>query len=372
MRSGLKIGISFYLDDSFYDIWANGAVQNIIFMYQLFQRIESVDNVCLAFGGNRKSPPKGLMLDSINIDFVPLEQAVEEIDVLIEMGLCITPEQAEKIHQRGGKTVSMRVGNDFIMDIESFIFEQPPARIFNGTKFDAVWTIPQYQDNCRSYYGIMHRAPVFVLPHLWSSLFVDKVIKRLEDLGVHFGYQPASGAKRISIFEPNISVTKTCYIPILLCEQAYRLKPELIRHVYACCTYDKREHPAFYNFIGRTDIVRENIMSVEKRFQLPDFMARYTDIVVSHQWENALNYTYYEALYGGYPLIHNSKLLPLGYYYTEFDASQGANVLLEVIECHDRYSHVYKERANDFIDRLSPFRIENIRAYEQAIKNLFL
>ena len=178
-------------------------------------------------------------------------------------------------------------------------------------------------------------------------------------------------ADHISIFEPNISVVKTSHIPILICEQAYRLDAEKIKHVYACNTYDKRDHPAFHNFIGRTRLVKDNILTVEKRFQFPDFMARYTDIVISYQWENALNYIYYETLYGGYPLIHNSPLLSVGYFYPAFNALQGAQILLDVIENHDKHLQVYKDQAQDFLNRLSPTHPTNLQAYEAALQDLF-
>ncbi|MDG6894635.1 DUF2827 family protein [Volucribacter amazonae] len=372
MRSGLHIGISFYLDDSFTDIWANGAVQNTIFMYQLFQQMGSVDRVSLAFDGNRTEPPAGLMLDDVDLAFIPLEQAVEEVDVLIEMGLSLSPAITDKMRQRGAKTVSMRVGNDFIMDIERFVFDQPAVRTFNGAQFDAVWTIPQHAESCRSYFSIMLRAPFFVLPQIWSPLFVDKVIKRINGLGIKFGYQSFRDGARISIFEPNITVMKTSHTPILLCEQAYRQNPQAIKHVYACCTYEKRQYPAFHNFIGRTDLVKEGVLTVEGRYQLPDFMARFTDVVVAHQWENALNYVYYETLYGGYPLIHNSELLPVGYYYPSFDALQGANILLNALENHDKYLSIYREQANDLIEKLSPYHRKNIEAHEQALQALFI
>ena len=94
-----------------------------------------------------------------------------------------------------------------------------------------------------------------------------------------------------------------------------------------------------FNFIGWTDLVRNGILSVEGRYQMPDFLSRYVDVVVSHQWENGLNYAYNDALYGGYPFIHNSKFLPkgVGYYYDQFDAKEGAKVLLDVIYHHDKH-----------------------------------
>ena len=33
------------------------------------------------------------------------------------------------------------------------------------------------------------------------------------------------------------------------------------------------------------------------------------DILLSHQWNNALNYLYLEALYKNIPLVHNSDFL---------------------------------------------------------------
>lgn len=50
-----------------------------------------------------------------------------------------------------------------------------------------------------------------------------------------------------------------------------------------------------------------------------------------------------DALYGGYPLVHNSKLLPkgVGYYYDQFDAFDGAKVLLDVIDNHDKQHAEY-------------------------------
>lgn len=110
-------------------------------------------------------------------------------------------------------------------------------------------------------------------------------------------------------------------------------------------------------------------MTVEGRYQMPDFLTRYVDVVLSHQWENGLNYAYNDALYVGYPFIHNSKLLPkgVGYYYNEFDAFEGAKVLLDVIENHDKYV----KRANEYLDSLLPTNSMNIYLYEKGLKRLF-
>lgn len=158
-----------------------------------------------------------------------------------------------------------------------------------------------------------------------------------------------------------------------MCEQAYRTAPEKLEHVYICNIYDRKDHPTFFNFIGRTDLVKDKIMSVEGRYQMPDFLTRYTDIVLAHQWENGLNYAYNDALYGGYPLVHNSKLLPkgVGYYYDQFDAFDGARVLLDVIDNHDKNHADYVKRANEYLETLSPYNPMNLFLYERELKRLF-
>lgn len=371
LNKNLYVGISFHLDDKCSDIWANGAVQNIIFLYQLLEKIPFVKKVSLVYLGGRSTPPDGLFINDIEIDFQPLDQVVHELDLLIEGTVMIDNSHCDIVHKNNGKVVSYRMGNDFILEMESFLFDKEPPRFFNGATYDAMWTIPQHENTCRSYFSIVSRSPLYVLPHIWTPFFAQKVINKLDSIGVEFGYKPGRKAKRISCFEANMNVVKTNYIPVLGCEQAYRQRPELIEHVYMCNTVNKKDHKAYHNFIGRTDIVKNNIMTVEGRFQMPDFLARYTDVVIAHQWENALNYAYYDALHGGYPLVHNSHMLPVGYQYRGFDAFDAANVLIDVIENHDKQYVSYQDKAKAFLATLAIDHPKNIAAHAHAIEDLF-
>lgn len=157
------------------------------------------------------------------------------------------------------------------------------------------------------------------------SIFCDQVIERLKkDHNLEFGYKPnfVEKGKRIASFEANMNIVKTSFIPILICEQAYRTDPSKIKHFYACNTYHKKDNPTFFNFIGRTQIVGKGIMTVEGRYQMPDFLTRYVDVVLSHQWENGLNYAYNDALYGD---IHSFTILN---YYRKVLAITMMNLML--------------------------------------------
>ncbi|OOF79557.1 hypothetical protein BKG93_10885 [Rodentibacter ratti] len=373
-----KVGITFNLESEITDIWANGANQNIIHLFHLFQHSKIIEDIVLVSWGTEKrtEPPSGFMLDNLNLKFAYIDDVIDELDVLIEGTLIIEPHLCDRMRKHGGKVVSYKIGNDYIMDTEYFLFDKPAGRTFNGATFDGIWLIPQHENTCRSYFSIMYSSPSYVVPAIWSPIFCDKVIKRLnEKHQLHFGYCPNHNdkSKRIACFEANINVVKTSFTPILICEQAYRTSPEKIKHFYACNTYDKKDNPTFFNFIGRTHIVKDNVMTVEGRYQMPDFLTRYVDIVLSHQWENGLNYAYNDALYGGYPFIHNSKLLPkgVGYYYDQFDAFEGAKVLLDVINNHDQHHEEYVKRANEYLSSLLPTNPVNIYLYEKEIKRLF-
>lgn len=178
---------------------------------------------------------------------------------------------------------------------------------------------------------------------------------------------------RISVMEPNISISKNCMLPILIGEEAYRNHPELIKHVYLCNTFDKKDDKAIFNYIGYTTAVKDGIMSVETRHITPLFLAEYTDILLSFQWELALNYMYYEALHGNYPLVHNSPMLKehhVGFYYDYFDAYDGERQLINAIKSYDADFDTHVKRNKELIEYLSPLNPKNIRKHQILIEKL--
>ena len=48
---------------------------------------------------------------------------------------------------------------------------------------------------------------------------------------------------------------------------------------------------------------------MRRRFRSVYFLTTYADVLVSYQWGHPVSYLHLEALYGGFPLVHNSPLL---------------------------------------------------------------
>ena len=70
-------------------------------------------------------------------------------------------------------------------------------------------------------------------------------------------------------------------------------------------------------------------------------------------------------------VIIGSPLLLYLTEYDEFDAFNGAKVLLDVIENHDKNHVQYVKRANEYLDSLLPTNPVNIYLYEKELKRLF-
>ena len=63
-------------------------------------------------------------------------------------------------------------------------------------------------------------------------------------------------------------------------------------------------------------------------------------------------------------------MLPVGYYYEEFDAEYGARVLVDVIKNHDYQHHQYIAQAKSFLNTLSITHEHNVMAHQYAVIRL--
>lgn len=364
----MRIGITVFISRKGGSIWSNGAMQHCVFLQQMLLRCPGVDRVHMINGGDGDQPDKALLLDKLGIQLVRFDDVKDEIDLLIECGAQIERSHEEHVHARGGKVIGFRFGNAYVIDTERVIHRQPSGSIMNGTRFDEIWTNEQHMHTCGQYWEVLNRCPVRSLPHIWSPLFVNMARAEMKQ-GVSFQYQPGRMPRRIAILEPNINIVKTCQIPMLICESLYRRHPELIGEIYVTNAFDLKEHETFARFCQSLDIVKDGICSFEHRYSAPWFIAKHADVVVSHQWENALNYLYYEVLEAGYPLVHSSPMLSgAGYQYDPFDIEIGSRQLELAITRHD--DHPRKERSDQVLEQVDLNSQGNISLYSRALSEL--
>lgn len=367
----LRIGVTISIRDANQSLWENGIFQNCILLVQMFKQLPEVADAVLVHGAGVKEIPAGLMLAETGTAIIGLEEALQSLDVVIEMSDQLPEDWVTEFRARGGRFVAMKVGNEYFIDVERSIYNMPHAGLFDRKVYDAIWTLPQYADCCVDYFSLTHRAPVKIVPHLWSPLFLEMGIRTLPE-GASFGYRPGRRRWRVNVFEPNLSMVKTSVIPMLACEEAYRANPRFAECFRFCNTINAKENAAFARFAQDLEIVRNGLSLFEGRLYFYQLMAHHGDCVVSHQWHNAQNYLYYETLHGGYPLVHNSPMIKdLGYFYPDFDCREGGEALLRAYAEHDTHLEAYREKAADFLRTLGITHRANIDAYRSELLALF-
>ena len=130
----------------------------------------------------------------------------------------------------------------------------------------------------------------------------------------------------------------------------------------------------FKSMIVNLDIVKNGTPKVKftPRYPVSHYLAESAEVVLSHQWENPLNYSYLDALYLNFPLVHNAEMIKdMGYYYPDFNAEIGSIQLQKAIEDHDKSAAKYNEYNHE---KLKRYTIENkklIETYKMLLENLY-
>lgn len=365
----LRVGVTIFLREGTQSIWENGIFQNGHFLLNLLEKSSHIQQLFLVNGGNGQINQANDVLVGTSIPVISMAEAMDAVDVIIELSAQLNPDWGREFVDKGGKIIGMRVANDFVLDAERMAFDMTPAMLFSRVPYHKIWTLPAFEKSCASYYQYGFDAPVEVMQHLWSPELIDK---GSEAQGLPFSYKPGRNRWRLAVLEPNLSTVKTSHMPMMVCDAAYRRDPQKIEHMYVFNTLAMKEHGAFVTFARCLDLVKHGIGTFEGRLPLFQIMNQLAEGVVSHHWENAQNYLYYELLHGGFPLIHNSDMLDgCGYYYPSFDPEQGGLALLQAIAEHDLNLGSYKADAQKFLWKLNPTNPANVQAYEASILELF-
>ena len=136
----------------------------------------------------------------------------------------------------------------------------------------------------------------------------------------------------------------------------------------------KHQHTHINDFLVSLNLWKSDSV---KRY-LNDWMAiydvlhNYTDIVVSHQWSNPLNYSYLDCFYLEYPLIHNAHMCKdAGYYYDSWNFDLAEEQLIQAMKFHDDNIEKYRYRCQKVLERFSPYNQTSIDIYDKLIDDLF-
>lgn len=341
-----RIGILIY---SGANLFINGIVQNAYFLLRCFQRCGyECDLLCQ---GKDPKPFEhgGLILKSITEDTFDFKQ----YQCIITGCAFLSMSEYNKCNELGIQTVDFTCGNHYMTDIQLFINGAGEKSTFHGSEKTASvgWTIPSYAFTL-AYMETIRRYPIHIVPHLWSPELLIERARRYHNISKEKLYYCMKRRVKMNliILEPNLNVQKAAVLPLVAAEWLWKRQPELINSVIV----SNVRHDVSKKFIKDltvpvTIIPRTSIEKILIEYNTVDAMP----VFVCNQMLNTLNYLYYELLYFGYPLIHNSPDIgDCGYKYDTIESC--AEQIVKAYTIHSKTYTSYLETAHAYLEQINP------------------
>ncbi len=349
----LRVGVTFgrASDDPTDLLWSSGIGQNCVLLVLLLQRLASICEVVVVDCSGAPAPHP--LAAWCGISTATAEEAADRLDLIIECGMRAPADAMHRFRERGGRLVSYMAGNSMAMNFEALASAMPHGEIVSAVPFDAVWITPQHWTMNRASCLLTRSDVVEQVPHIWDPIFVE-ARARAAGRNPFYKADRDTDALRVGILEPNVNVLKTFHLPLLACEEAFRLAPESIDNVLLFNTSLIKLVPHFLELTSSLDLFRAGKLFAEGRMPIAEVLHTHVDAVVVHQWENDLNYLYWDVLWSGHPLIHNSPSIEgVGYAYASFDPADGGRAIVDASRRHRGRAAAARAEAMAFLHRFS-------------------
>ena len=366
----INIGITVNIDKPTESLFSNGLKQNAITFLETFSACKNVEKAYFVNLGSQKDlsqSPWQEYQDNI-IDF---NQALDKLDIVLTVAVSFTEDMLDALARKNVKVVKDVLGPEYHSLTESILFDRPPNTSFKRrNNHSAVWLSPHVYGANKDLFEVVCDATAYVAPFVWSPKFLEHHVEHCKSsMNISGFYEPKETCKRVSTFEPNINVVKTCITPIIAGEKFYRKAPELVKKISIFGSLEIKKSKPLIEFATNLEVYKNKKMFFESRYPIAWSLFSHTDIVLSHQRDLALNYLYFDAAWLGFPVVHNAHFVKeLGYYYEEFDAEQAANLLVEVAKNFDSQKDEYLKKSREYISKFLPTQKENVEGYEQLIE----
>jgi hypothetical protein len=378
----MKIGITLSLRSDFESMWINGIKLNVLNLLKTLQQIEGYEVYALDTGDVVTDLTK-VTWDYNKYPILKFNNSAHEMDLIIMLGTSLPTSLIQKLknNKPSLKVVKYQCGNNYVIDMERVLFDTKDAGLPSWDQgHDETWMIPQQEYQNKDYYQLIYRQnseQLKVVPFVWDPEHMMRTTVMLHKSGKKIpGYKRANRKdKKLSVMEPNMNVVKYSLIPLMAAEKVYREFGEgAFKQMYIGSGQGLLKNEYYKGMLKHFDMVNHNppLVKYIARYPVVLFLAEETDIVVSHQWENPLNYAYLDALYFNYPLVHNAEFIKdAGYYYEGFSINEAAAQLEYALSHHDNNIETYKEKNKKVLNRYLSTNKDVVDTYKKLIENVF-
>ena len=330
-------------------LFCNGLQQNIVFLAELIKDLGHTPIIALNHEIDKSvDPPSDILL----IERHEIKD-LGHVDYLLQTGWVVPKSDIDLLKDKNSncKNIHIHYGNRLLADVEQCKWDN---LCIDAYRVDEVWVSPHYEFSFayfRTYYKTQR---VFELPYIWDDMYIKIHADIFARAGQSCEYDP-NAKKRIGVLEPNLNMTKNCIPSIFIVDELMNTHEDLFDMLTVYCSSTIRDKKYFRSLMWNLDITKKGKITFADRKKVALIFAQESNVIVSHQLMNALNYTYLEALYFNIPLVHNSEYIKdAGYYYPDYETQLGAKALHQALTYHDKNLEQYKESAQKVLYRYSP------------------
>lgn len=367
----MNIGITCRFSYSFN---ANGLNQNIVLLYEALE-LCGYDVFFLDYSDkdhkmnphpfidNKKIIPWAEYRDSYN----------KKVDIVFCPGISANKELKDctKLKNPKSKIVAVHYGNNLLSDIHEMLFKEEKRFYLMSPEcnVDHIVYSPHYK-LAKQYYECIERAPSSEIPYIWDPKFIEL---DAETRGYSLGYKH-SEKPNIAVAEPNLNISKTCFLPIITILKLLEENPDKINNaaIFANIFHDEKVDMSKVKYwLANQTVIKKHPQRVffDPRRAFSYILKEDNPIIFSHQFYNSLNYIYLEAMYFGHPLVHNSpEFKTYGYYYEKFNIIDAKSCILNAVENFQKDELLHKKAAKQLIRKYSIE--ENIKSINEMIERI--
>lgn len=361
-----KIGILIQKSSS---IFTNGCFQQAYFTYKALKNT-GYDVVFITGDNNYQT----FEYPNIEIRYITASDGLDDLSMILFVSAFADDKNLLKIFKsKNIKVVNQIGGNYFILTQEKIIFNtHNKNNFFIANEYvDEVWLLPMYSF-MKGYLEVLGNRPVKVVPYVWDTEIINEYCLE-QKIDVRYNKNQDNSQITLIIMEPNMSIHKTCLVPLVISEGIYKKYKNRINKVLCFC---KPNNENFEKFISNLEIMKEKKIDFYDRMIMPAVLNGMKDwnnqiILITHNILNNLNYLPMEFLYLGYPVIHNCEpYANIGYFYPNQDVQKGIELFEKIINEHNNNYDDDIKKINKKLSKFNPKSENNRVEYKNLLDNL--
>lgn len=302
--------------------------------------------------------------------------AVNNINIII----CIGSEFHEQkdilfLKSLGIKLIKQICNDELTITQENIIFDKNSNITFfkNMNLYDQIWIFPMHL-HLKEFIETINRNKVIVVPYLWCPEIINKYIE-IKNIDIRFEYNNNMKDNFFFLIQDNNESTNSnCIIPLTIMEDYfYKMKNKVnFKKIFL---FNSKKNKSFDNFLDNLIIHKNSRIEFYPKVSILDVLDNLKKkgipiIPITNQKLNEFDFSSFELLYLGYPIIHNlSNNDEYGLYYSDsniFNASQHISSLTSGEKNYK--SNIYKDKLYTY----SPDNKKNISKYKEILDNFLI